>query len=115
MPIRAQKRWTALREVGRPRALRRWSASSAWVPLARSRPCLAGPSMTAADRVGQCCGNLTRFAFGLPGRKPVQRSVAVGVEPTGDRLAVDPQVGGDVLACAAAVGHEEDREAVAKF
>src|SRR5262249_31161099 len=65
--------------------------------------------------IGQGCGDLARFALGFPGLKPVQPSVAVGVEPTGDRLAVDPQVGGDVLAGSAAVGHEDELEAVAQF
>src|SRR5262249_52543269 len=47
--------------------------------------------------------------------QPVQPSVAIGVEPAGNGLAVDAQVGGDILACPAAVGHEDDLEAVAEF
>ncbi|HJZ56328.1 MAG TPA: hypothetical protein VKE74_15285 [Gemmataceae bacterium] len=45
-PILARNCWTALRELRMPLALLRWSASSSWVPLARSSPCFAGPSST---------------------------------------------------------------------
>lgn len=42
----AQNRWAALREVRTPWVSSRWSADSAWVPLARSSPRFAGPWMT---------------------------------------------------------------------
>ena len=35
-----------------PLTLKRWSASSAWVQLARSSPCFSGPSMTHWLKVG---------------------------------------------------------------
>lgn len=69
----------------------------------------------AAQLVGQRRGDLARLALGLAGLEAAEAAGAVGVEPAGDGPAVEPQVGGDVLACPAAVGHEDDLEAVAQF
>ena len=52
------------RLVAMPWVLRRWSANSSWVQLARSRPCLAGPSMT--QRLIS-----SAIAAGMPGSLPL--------------------------------------------
>src|SRR5262249_14011163 len=68
-----------------------------------------------AHVVGQGLGNLARFALGFAGLQAVEPAFGVGVEPAGHRFAVDPPVGSAVLACSAAVGHEDDLEAVAEL
>ena len=96
-----------------PLVLSRWSASSSWVQLARSSPCLAGPSMTQRrTSSASAAGILPGLPLAFLGCRPSRPRVAVGVEPAGDGLAVDAQVGGDVLAGAAPVGHQDDLEAV---
>ena len=99
-----------------PLVLSRWSASSSWVQLARSSPCLAGPSMTQRRTSSASDGgDVAGCARGLLGLQAVEAAVAVGVEPAGDGVAVDAQVGGDVLAGPAPVGHQDDLEAVPEF
>src|SRR5262249_4098564 len=66
----------------------------------------------AAQLAGQRRGDVARLALGLLGSQGVEGAAAVGVEPAGDGPGVDAQVGGDVLAGAAPVGHQDDLEAV---
>src|SRR5262249_33748875 len=66
----------------------------------------------AAQLVGQCRGNMARLAEGLLGLKCGKSSVAISVEPAGNRLAVNAQIGGDVLASPTAVGHQDDLEPI---
>ena len=96
-----------------PWVLSRWPARSSWVQLARSGPCSAGPAITqlltsSARDTGMWPGLPAAFL----GRCPIGSVGAVGVEPPGDGASVNPQVGGDALSGAAAVGHEYDLEPV---
>ncbi|MFO0878160.1 MAG: hypothetical protein U0840_12490 [Gemmataceae bacterium] len=67
----------------------------------------------AFDLVGQRGGDLGGRSLGLAGHQAGQAALAVGVEPALDGAAVDAQVGGEVLAPAALVGHQDDLKAVA--
>ena len=94
----------------------RWSASSAWVQLARSSPCFAGPSMTQRRISSPRCGrDLRPTARGLAGPEAVEAAVEVGVEPPLDGAGRDPQVGGDLLMRSAPAGQPDDLEAVPVF
>src|SRR5262249_55145623 len=65
----------------------------------------------ATHLAGQPVGDLGRPALGLAGP---QAAGAVGVQPACDAAAVDAQVEGDVLPRPAAVGHQDDLQAVAQ-
>ena len=54
-----------------------------------------------------------RGAAGLAAPPAVAAAFAVGVEPAGDAAAVEAQVAGEVLAGAAPLGQQDEREAVA--
>src|SRR4051794_36116295 len=69
----------------------------------------------AAQLVGQRRRDGAWSALGLLGLQRVEPAVAVGVEPTRDGFAVDAQIGGDVLAWSAPVGHPDDLEAIPEF
>ena len=97
-----------------PWVFSRWSASSAWVQLARSSPCLDRPlDDPAADLLAQVSRDLRRSALGLAGPEAVEAPVEVGVEPALDGAGRDPEVGGDVPVLAAPVGQADDLEAIA--
>jgi hypothetical protein len=55
------------------------------------------------------------LASGLLGPQAVKPVSAEGVRLAGDGFPVDAEVGGDVLAGAALVGHEDDLEVVPEF
>ena len=116
MPSLRQNRCMAERLAEMPWVLSRWSASSAWVQLARSSPCLAGPSMTQR-RISSAssAGIFGASALGLAGPEAVEAAVEVGVEPALDGAGRDAEVGGDVLVRAAPVGQPDDLEAVAEL
>ena len=82
-------------------------------PVGAVEPMLGRPvDDPAAHLVGQGSGEFAGLAFGLLGSQGLEAGVAVGIEPAGHGLSVHAQVGGDVLAWAAAVGHKDDLEAV---
>ena len=56
MPCLAPNAWRADLPTRMPVVLYRWSANSAYVQLARSSPCLAGPSITHRRRTGARSG-----------------------------------------------------------
>jgi hypothetical protein len=71
VPILEQKRCMAEREVRIPWVLNRWLANAACVPLARSSPCLAGPSLTQRlIASASLVGILPGAPWALRGRKP---------------------------------------------
>ena len=111
-----QNRCMAERLVRMPWVLSRWSASSAWVQLARSSPCAAGPSMTQR-RISSAmrAGIAGSCPLALRGIKAVEPAVEVGVEPALDGAGGDAQVGGDVLVGPAPVGQPDDLEAVTEL
>src|SRR3954447_19484455 len=126
MPCWRQNRCMAERLVVMPWVLRRWSASSAWVQLARSSPWAAGPSMTQrrisrarwAGVAGGWAlglrgrGDLGWRALGLGGHGGGDAAPVVGVEPGLDGAGGDAQVGGDVPVGPAPMGEPDDLEPV---
>lgn len=73
-----------------PLVLSRWSASSSWLQLAQSRPQAAGPSITHSGTASASSAGCGRPFPGLAGSQGVASVVAVGVDPPGDGLAVNP-------------------------
>src|SRR5688572_9212464 len=113
MPSLRQDRCMAERLAEMPCVFRRWSASSAWVQLARSSPCSAGPpDRPAADLIGLMGRDRRCPPLGLAWWEAAEATHEVGVEPPLDGARGDPEVGGDVPVLPAPVGQPDDLEPV---
>ena len=115
MSCRRQNRCTAERLVRIPCVFFRWSASSAWVQLARSSTCVAGPSITQRRISPARCWDRRGLPLCLAGRQAVEAPFEGGVEPPLDGPGSDAQVGGDCLMGSASMGQPDDLEAVVEF
>ena len=97
MPIAEQNRWTALREVRMPLGFEEVVGEFLVGPVGPVESLFGRPlDHPLTDLGGQRFRDLARRTLGFLESKSVESPVAVSVDPAGDGLAVDAQVGGDV-------------------